>query len=132
MSYCKYCGNELLDNTTVCPYCNKSITVNSNYILVAIVKILMILTLIGFFIIGTTFLVLLNLIPPGGLEAASLFIIFGCLTISCILPLFWLIPMCIYYFIATKKKKKVSMSFKICSLIFGFFLPAIFMICADI
>ena len=120
MKYCRFCGQELEDQTMYCPTCggkqdgaNNEQTVNSAY--------------------G-------NPSMPDNKKkenstmylVAFIFMIISCLTMGWMLiPLAWLIPMTLSTYKAYKGEKKVSVGMAVCMLIFANIISGVICLVAD-
>jgi len=117
MKYCSKCGNEIFDDTVICPHCgcytddmckNKK---NSEYKTTAMV-FMIVRCAIVFIISIATF------ITDGFIVGARWF-----------LPLLWCVPMTIVYSLKTSDGEEVGLCFKILSLIFVSVVAGIVMLC---
>lgn len=107
MKYCVNCGNELADETVICPKCgsyndradqvveNKSVNSNSGLKTAALI----------FMILGTV--------------ASVIYIV----------PLAWCLPMTISYAKRSRNNEYISTAFKVCSLLFVSLVAGILMLC---
>ena len=110
MKYCSNCGKEMRNSETICPGCGCEVghqrvkyiyreRSSSNDKLKTAAKVFMVLSTV-----------------IGG--------------ITCYLvPLLWCIPMTIAYFKKVENDEEISISFKICCLIFVSLVAGIFMLC---
>lgn len=112
MKFCRQCGNEIMDESVICPKCGcatgvagspvtNASTTSGNSGLITAAKILM--------IVGT--------------------IITGCT--GFLIPLAWCIPMTVIYWGKVKRGEPVSVAFKVCSLLFVSMLGGIFMLVSN-
>lgn len=93
MKYCRYCGNELLDEAIICSKCgcksqlfNNNDEVNNNNGITILIKV---------------------------------FLIISCILTGWIfIPLLWKIPMTVHYFNSIEDNKKVGLAYEILTLIF--------------
>lgn len=101
MKYCSHCGNEIMDDTYICPNCGCKINSEeeSNSGLKTAAKIFMIIGCI--------------------INSIYLFLI----------PLLWCIPMTVSYFKKTKNNEEISTGFKVCTLFFVNIVAGILMLC---
>lgn len=98
--YCSYCGEKVLYDVVICPHCGCQVgyiksdaTIELKNIVKKLKSILVTLT--------------------------KIFMIFGCVFSGFLLiPLIWKIPMTKYYFESIKYNQRLSIKFKVCSLIF--------------
>lgn len=114
MKYCTYCGKEIDDDSIFCPNCGCKVE---------------------------TPIVIQNVVTnnsqtktnnvSGLAIAACILMAFGCVCNAYyqLITIAWCVPMTIYYITMVVSGKKVSKSFKICSLIFVSLLGGIFMLC---
>ena len=111
MKFCRHCGNEIMDESVICPKCGcatgaapeqkETASTGGSSGLVTAAKILM--------IVGT--------------------VITGCT--GFLIPLAWCIPMTVSYFGKVKRGEPVGTGFKVCSLLFVSMLGGIFMLCSN-
>lgn len=107
MKYCTKCGNELVDEAVICSKCGCAIECQS----------------ISNDVQATS---------SGLKTAAKVFMIIGTVLMSLIfyiVPLAWCLPMTISYCKKIKRGEKVSIAFKICSLLFVSLVAGILMLC---
>lgn len=109
MQYCPKCGVEVPQGAAYCPSCGTNLYEHNQ-----------------------------PLPPSGELSGASQAlraVAFGLMVLStvvlgfAIIPLAWCLPMTIYYYGVLRDNKKVSMGFKICTLIFVNPISGILMLC---
>lgn len=105
MKYCSKCGKEINDTDTFCPSCGNKVDGNqtnqTNNTLRTIAKV--------FMVIGTVANALLGFL----------------------IPLCWCIPMTVSYFNKVESGEKVSLGFKICTLLFVSPVAGILMLCEE-
>ena len=133
VKYCAYCGNQLLKEAVMCPKCGKAVddkkvavaNAEKSRILKLVVKILMLVA------IGSC---VVNLLETMFATPTWFVINIGQFEISYkifvhSIPLFWIIPMTVHYFKATKQNQPIKIGFKVCTLIFVNFVAGILMLC---
>ena len=104
--YCRQCGRELPEGANACPNCGTFVNEKPKAQQTSPEDNKSVLRIVA------KILMILDTIAFGFM----------------ILPLAWMIPMTVHYFSETKKGGDVSIAFKICCLLFGFFLPGILML----
>ena len=126
MKFCGNCGNKLDDNVNFCPLCGnptrqtEHVNNNTNNS-EAIVRSQGVGIIFAFMIISWALNILLIIVFFG--------IPYYCLMLG-ILPLLWKIPMTIYFANhLLRSKTKISIAFKICTLIFVSIIAGICMLC---
>ncbi len=104
MKYCTKCGNELVDEAVVCPKCGCAAETKA-----------------------------IKKDEPSTLSTiAKIFMIISCVTVGwTLIPLAWCIPMTVSYCRKIKNKEPISVSFKVCTLIFVSTVSGILMLCDD-
>lgn len=141
MKFCAKCGQQLLDEDTFCSKCGTKQEDNINFNTTTYASTsynsqsnsesrnnLQLAAMI-FMIISCAYCVLsfiMNAITNPNNFAPGYAILFA---MSSLVPLLWILPMTIVYISKTKKKEKVSTSFKVCSLIFASVVAGILMLC---
>ena len=99
MKYCTKCGNEIMEEAVICPKCGCA-TKNAG---------------------------------KSSVDMKTLALIFMIVTTVCyglyLIPLAWCLPMTLYYHNQIKNKQPVSMSFKVCTIIFVSPISGILMLC---
>ena len=104
MKFCSKCGNEIMDEAVICPKCGCACGDLKKE----------------------------QPIPPSGLKiAAKVFMVIGtvCMAFLYLIPLCWCLPMTIIYFGRVNRGEKISVAFKVCSLIFVNIIAGILMLC---
>ncbi len=103
--FCKTCGNELDNQALICPKCGVP---TDNYNKTATTSAQSTTT-----------------------NIAKIFLIISCVfsIFSFFIPLAWCIPMTIHYYKTINKGEKVSLGFKICTLLFVSTISGILMLC---
>ncbi len=141
MKFCAKCGQQLLDEDTFCSKCGAKQEANINFNTTSYASTsynsqsssesrnnLQLAAMI-FMIISCASCVLsfiMNAITNPNNFAPGYAVLFA---MSSLVPLLWILPMTIVYITKTKKKEKVSTSFKVCSLIFASLFAGILMLC---
>ena len=104
MKFCSKCGNEIMDEAVICPKCGCAVENAQKE----------------------------QPIPQSGLKtAAKVFMILGTIfwALFWLIPLCWCLPMTIIYFGKVNRGEKVSVAFKVCSLLFVSLIGGILMLC---
>lgn len=140
--FCNHCGNQVLREAVMCPQCKQDLSIHgaaaNGKILQVLAKVFMVMGIVACIVISIFFLVAATTLNEVGLADSFLSssinltlltrIYFIC-SVLALLPLFYLIPMTVYYFKATKNKRPVGMAFKVCTLLFVNMIAGILMIC---
>lgn len=112
MKYCEKCGTELTDDARFCTYCGHKIDSKgmSNYSY-------------------SPYNEDISTANPTMITLSKVFMVLGSIVMGfMIIPLVWCVPMTIHYWRKVDNGENVSLTFKICTLLFCSFLGGIFMI----
>lgn len=147
MKYCERCGQKMLDEESFCPACgaptaseikrekqekalikrkkarNESLCVIAGVVMIATCLLLAVLAYLGFalwMVYVFFFFIFLIASAYGGNEQHFdwNFIDPRIFLLGSLIPILWIVPMAIVLFVKAAKGAKISMAFKICTLIF--------------
>jgi len=140
IKYCSHCGSQLKEGADFCVNCgcratpepsNQAKSVNKDKILTMIAQVFMVMTCAEVGIIALVFIGLANLVGMVSVYSAEFFFVIFFITLAFVslVPLAWCIPMTVYLFKSAKENKPVSMTYKICTLIFVNIVAGILLLC---
>lgn len=148
MKYCSKCGHELVDEAVVCPNCGcavESAPKNVSSTLRTIAFVFMILSCVSFGLVGFIYLMSGACVAcvggsiggaAGNIEGINTSVATGVLGVITVVlgvlllvPLAWAVPMTIKLNHARKENLPLSITFKICTLLFVNLISGILLLC---